>query len=99
MTNVSFPFEVPENFGAVRDIAERAGIELKGDDGQPWCCDRRMQVKGGLWGSDYARCNLCHKRMFNMASPHINGGYLLNEETLIAYGEAMWTWREGADNG
>ena len=67
----------------IRDIAEvrrRTGIELRGDDGKPYCCGQRMQVKSGVMGPDYAKCHACGQAIGNAASPHINGGYIPTDE-------------------
>ena len=90
--NVEFPFEPRERYGDVRTIASKAGIELRGDDGQPYCCDERMQVKAGIFGPDFARCHQCDLQIWNSASPHINGGIVLNESVLERFGDEMWSW-------
>lgn len=59
-----------------------------------------MQVKGGIIGPDYARCKTCGLVIYNMLSPHINGGIILKEEPVQAFGESLWTirrtpWEEG----
>lgn len=99
MSNVEFPFENEEQYGDVRTIAERAGIELRtvdGEEGIPFCCGQRMQVKGGIWGPDHARCGSCRQEIMNLASPHINGGYVLSEAVLEAHGDSIWTIRGAA---
>ena len=90
-----FPFMNQEEYADVRTIAERAGVELRGDDGIPWHCEIEMQVKAGIWGPDYAKCNACGITMRNLASPHINGGVVFPEETHEAYGNVMWRWDPG----
>ena len=95
---LKFPFKDQEKYGDVRTIAERAGIELRTvdeEDGVPFHCGGRMQVKGGMWGPDYARCNSCGLLMSNAASPHINGGYVLKDEIIEQYGDSLWTTQEG----
>src|SRR5690606_40063074 len=70
-------------FFDIRDIEEvkaRTGIEMRGDDGQPFCCGKRMQVTGEIIGPDYAKCHVCGQEIGNAASPHINGGYIPTEE-------------------
>lgn len=66
----------------IEDVKTRTGIELRGDDGQPYCCDQRMQVKGGIIGPDYAKCHVCGQEIGNAASPHINGGCIPTAEFL-----------------
>lgn len=90
---VDFPFGGDrEQYGDVRTIAERAGIELRGEDGQPFCCDSRMHTKEGLMGPDYAKCSMCGTTMLNLASPHVNGGFLLNDDIMDEYGNVIWTY-------
>ena len=86
----TFPFPNPERFGDARTIAERAGIELRGEDGQPFHCGERMETRGGILGTDYARCRTCGLKMVNAASPHVNGGLVLNEDIMEEYGESLW---------
>lgn len=72
-------------FFDIRDVAEvkaLTGIEMRGDDGQPFCCGKRMQVKGGIMGPDYAKCHVCGQEIGNAASPHINGGCIATEEFM-----------------
>ena len=72
----------------IEDVKTRTGIELRGDDGQPYCCDQRTQVKGGIIGPDYAKCHVCGQEIGNAASPHINGGHIPADEFL----ESGKTW-------
>ena len=46
-------------------------------------------------GPDYAKCRECKKEIMNLASPHINGGIVWNDEVMEAHGEGMWTVRGG----
>lgn len=81
----------PSEFFDIRDIDDvkaRTGIELCGDDGQPYCCGQRMQIKGGIIGPDYAKCHVCGQEIGDAASPHINGGYIPTKEFL----ESGKTW-------
>ena len=64
----------------VRTLCKEIGIDLQGPDGQPFCCSQRMTVRGGIMGPDYAKCEKCGKTIGNMASPHINGGYIPDEK-------------------
>ena len=89
-----FPFNNPEKFGDVRTIANTAGIELRtveNEEGIPYHCGERMQVKGGVIGPDYTRCGLCELAIGNMLSPHINGGVILKEEITEKFGDSLWT--------
>ena len=102
MSEVPFPLKDQEEYGDVASICERAGVELRtvdGEEGIPFCCGQRMQVKAGIMGPDYARCNECRLEVENLASPHINGGIVLNEEIILAHGERMWrARRRGGEN-
>ena len=53
----------------VTDLCQREGIELRGDDGQPYCCGERMNVRGGIIGPDFAECRKCGKAIGNAAKP------------------------------
>ena len=95
---VPFPMKNPQDHADVRTIAERASIELRTveeEEGIPFCCDQRMHVKDGIMGPDYTHCNQCGKTMNNLASPHINGGILWNEEVMEAHGDRIWTFIPG----
>ena len=93
----SFPFHNPEEYGDVRTIADNAGIELRtveDEEGIPYHCKEKMQVKGGIIGPDYARCKTCGLVIYNMLSPHINGGLILKEKVIKTYGHSLWTMRK-----
>jgi len=75
---------------SVVDLCGELEIELRGDDGQPFCCGERMQTKAGLIGTDYAKCHVCGKAIGNAGSPHINGGYVLPEEWFAEHGNKTW---------
>ena len=93
-----FPFKGQEKYGDVRTVAEHAGIELRTvdeEEGIPFHCGERMHVKGGIMGPDYAHCNRCGLLMSNAASPHINGGYILNDDVMKRYGDCLWTTQGG----
>lgn len=77
--------------GTVKTVARRAGIELRGEDGQPYHCGQRMHVKGGIFGSDWARCEACGLTMANYASPHINHGRLFDDDWYEKWGHRCWT--------
>lgn len=64
----------------IRDLCAEQGIELKDEDGQPFCCEQRMTVSGGILGPDHAECEMCGKTIGNVASPHINGGHIATDE-------------------
>lgn len=64
------------NIRDVDEVKRLTGIELRGDDGQPYCCGQRMNVKGGIMGPDYARCKVCGQEIGNYRSPHISGSLL-----------------------
>ena len=91
----NFPLEHPNDYSDVKTIAERAGVELQGEEGHPFCCGERMHTKAGLWGVDYAKCEKCKKMIVNCASPHINGGIVFTDEVYEKWGDAMWTFFEG----
>ncbi len=73
----------------VTDLCAELGIELRGDDGQPFHCGERMRVKSGLMGPDYAECK-CGLRIGNAASPHINGGCILDDKWCEEHGDRTW---------
>ena len=64
----------------VTTLCKMHNIDLRGNDGQPYCCGERMKVKSGLLGPGYARCLKCGKTIGNVASPHINGGVIVTEK-------------------
>ncbi len=66
------------------------GIELQGEDWQPYCCGERMQVNAGLIGTDYLKCHQCKTELRNMASPHVNGGCLVGGDWLEEHGMDTW---------
>lgn len=90
-SQVTFPYKNKDDFGDVRTICERAGIDLRGEDGQPFHCEQRMQTKEGIMGPDYAKCRGCDLEILNLVSPHVNGGYILTDDVLDTYGNQLWT--------
>jgi len=78
------------SFFDVTDLCQREGIELRGDDGQPYCCGERMNVRGGIIGPDFAECRKCGKAIGNAASPHINGGCIPSDEWIKENGNKTW---------
>ena len=88
-----FPLEHPENSGDVRTIAERAGVELRGEEGRPFCCRNRMQTKAGRMGTDYARCRKSGRVVCCMASPPMNEGIVWNKDIIELHGDSMSTTR------
>ena len=74
----------------VEKAAKAAGVELRGEDGQPYCCGKRMQVKTGMVGPDYCKCHQCGTELCNMFSPHINGGYVMSDEWIAKHGKNTW---------
>jgi len=74
----------------VEELCADLKIELRGEDGQPYCCGERMNVRAGLMGPDYAECQKCGEIIGNVASPHINGGFILSDEWLTEHGDATW---------
>jgi hypothetical protein len=74
----------------VSDLCRRESIELRGDDGQPFCCGVRMRVKVGMFGHDSAECLTCGKMIGNAASPHINGGFIPSGEWIKEHGNKTW---------
>ena len=55
-----------------------AGIELQGEEWHPFHCGERMATYSGLVGVDYSRCRKCGLELSNVASPHMNGGRVLD---------------------
>ena len=93
----NFPFHNPEEYGDVRTVAKMTGIELRDEEdkeGIPYHSEEKMQVKRGIIGPDYARCNTCELVIYNMLSPHINGGLIFKEEVIQAFGDSLWTMRK-----
>jgi len=74
----------------VTTLCNMLGIELRGDDGQPYCCGERMDVRGGLLGTDYAGCLKCGKAIGNAASPHCNGGRIVSEKFFTDHPQGTW---------
>lgn len=72
----------------LKELCLKHGIELKGDNGQPYHCGKRMVVKGGIFGPDYAECE-CGLVIGNVLSPHISGG-IPNEDWIRKHGNATW---------
>ncbi len=81
---------IQDELADVRTICEAAGVELKGEDGQPFCCGERMYVGEGVLGPNYARCDKCGKEIRNLASPHVNGGYLMSDDWFAEHGDRTW---------
>lgn len=72
----------------VTELCAELGIELRGDDGQPFHCGERMRVKSGLMGPDYAECR-CGLKIGNMASPHVSGCFP-SQQWLEENGNRTW---------
>jgi len=81
---------IDDNLLDITTLCKREGIDLRGDDGQPYCCGERMTVRSGIIGPDYAHCAICGKAIGNAASPHINGGYIPPEEWFAEHGTRTW---------
>ncbi len=81
------------------DAAISIGVDLRGDDGQPYCCGRRMHVKSGILGVDYAKCLSCGNLLYRIDSPHTNGGYVLREDVIEGLGDRVWVARRGDGDG
>lgn len=93
MTNETAPLlEAAREAGATtaEKAAESIGVELRGEDGQPFCCGERMHVKGGIFGVDYAKCETCGNRLVRIDSPHTNGGYVFSAEEYDSLGDRVW---------
>jgi len=75
----------------VSELCQQLSIELRGADGQPYCCGERMEVRSGIIGVDYAKCRKCGKAIGNVMSPHINGGYIVNDDFVKQHGDRTWT--------
>ena len=71
------------------DAAASVGVELRGEDGQPFHCGTRMEVRGGIVGADYVRC-ACGVLLTRVDSPHTNGGFVLTDEAMAELGERCW---------
>lgn len=84
--------EIAREAGATtaEKAAESIGVELRGEDGQPYCCGERMHVKGGIFGVDYAHCETCRNLLYRIDSPHTNGGLVFTEEEYAALGDEVW---------
>lgn len=76
--------------------ADALGVELRGEDGQPFCCGDRMTVKGGIFGVDYASCEKCGNYLYRIDSPHTNGGHVFSDEAYEELGERVWMARPPA---
>lgn len=74
----------------VRTAAAQIGVDLRGEDGQPFHCEQRMTVKGGIVGTDYAKCETCGALLLRMDSPHVNGGYRFDEADYESLGDDVW---------
>lgn len=78
----------------VATVAAKHGIELRGDDGQPYHHGQRMTVRSLLGAADYARCEVCELTIGDLLSPAVNGGYVFDDpifdghENLV--GHATW---------
>ena len=94
-----FPYENPEQYGDVQTVADRAGVELQGEEGIPFHCGERMHVKSGILGPDYAKCETCGLLLYNAASPHVNGGIVWKEDVLDKFGDGLWTTMGGPERG
>ena len=79
---------MPSVMRTVTDLCAELGIDLRGEDGQPWHCGERMRVKSGLMGPDYAECK-CGLIIGNAASPHISGG-IPSEDWCNEHGNRTW---------
>ena len=66
------------------------GIELRGEEGHPFCCGERMRTKSGIMGTDYAKCLKCGKAIGNMASPYINGIGFPKRKWLEEHKQYTW---------
>jgi len=95
MSNETTVLEWAKNIGAtdVRAAAAIIGVELRGDDGQPFHCGVRMTVKSGIFGVDYAKCEGCGCLLMRIDSPHTNGGRVFEDADYDALGENVWVAR------
>lgn len=82
----------------VRMAASSVGVMLRGEEGQPFHCDKRMEVRGGIAGVDYARCG-CGVALRRIDSPHTNGGVILTDAELEELGDRVWVASEPGDEG
>lgn len=81
----------------VRAAAARIGVDLRGEDGQPYHCGERMTVKGGILGTDYAKCETCGALLLRIDSPHTNGGQIFTHEEYQLLSDAVWVAKEGEE--
>lgn len=77
----------------VLSAADALGVELRGEEGHPFCCGDRMTVKGGIFGVDYASCETCGNYLYRIDSPHTNGGHVLSDEGYAELGDRIWMAR------
>ena len=74
----------------VRTLCAKLGIELQGEQGHPFHCGQRMKTYSGIMGTDLAICEVCGLTIGNIASPHINGGFLMGDEWHKKHGDRTW---------
>lgn len=80
---------------ALKELASREGIELREnpddlDYSLPYHCDKQMQVRTGICGPDYGRCDECGLDIRMIGSPHVNGGLVMGDEWWDEQGERLW---------
>lgn len=80
----------------VRTAAAGIGVELRGDEGQPYHCGARMTVRSGIFGADYAKCEVCMSTMLRIDSPHTNGGQIFSTDDYATLGDDVWIVRDSA---
>lgn len=83
--------------GPVVEVAASVGIELRGEDGQPYHCGERMTVYSGVVGPDRASCEACGLTIENGLSPHMNGGYFLPDDVFEAHPHGAWWVNDGGN--
>ena len=87
-----------DSYFDLQTLCKLHNIELRGDDGQPYCCGERMNVKGGLIGPDYAECLKCKKTIGDITSPHINGGLILPDKVYKDHLDGAWVCLEKGED-
>lgn len=53
-------------------------------------CHQPMRIGSGVMGDDVATCVECGASIRNLASPHVNGGYVYAPAGYERHGDATW---------
>lgn len=54
-------------------------------------CGEFCNIGTGIMGADTIECKKCGLKLVNVMSPHINGGYVWNEESVYDLVCEAWT--------